>query len=599
LFNFGKEEDMKRLILVSVIIILLGCSGHDVKPVPIVREKPLEIASLPTTQPEEDIILNTMEKEMKRAIDKLKIEGQEKPYFISYILVDFDTLNIEGNFGALTNSARTRIKPLMVDVRVGNYRVDNSKVEPGPYSPELDMGEMMAEGALEYAQAPLEDNPDRLRHLLWLATDYKYKKAIVDYEKKKSSLALEEEDKERPDDFSQGRPSVSINKLVKLNINKEEWEKKTRDYSALFKKYPYLTGGKINFTVVAMNQYFLNSEGSKIRFGEMRYEIRISASAKAKDGMNLTLGRNFYATSVDKLPSKDKISQEIENLAKELTTLKDAEVIKSYKGPVLFEGGAAGVFMLEVLGRALQADPRKFKDNPEFLDKLNEKIMPDFISVYDDPALKTFNDECVAAGHYAFDDEGIPAQRVNLVEKGVLKGFLLSRSPVKGFSKSNGHGRASAWGEPKASIGNLIIESTKRSPTAELKKLLIEECKRKNEPFGLIIKSLGKEDEEGGYRIIIRGQGAAVERGTTLKPILLYKINVDNGKEELLRGAEIAIRSPLTIIDKIVAVGNDQSLVNLENESVISPSLLFSEMAVKKEKAEKGSEPILPAPPLE
>lgn len=291
-------------------------------------------------------------------------------------------------------------------------------------------------------------------------------------------------------------------------------------------------------------------------------------------------------------------------MVKELEGLKEAKKIKFYKGPVLLEGEAACIFMLRVAGHPLEGDPKVFEKEGEFLDLVDQRIMTESITVYDDPTIERYNDTLLA-GNYRFDGEGIPAQKVTLIERGTLKGFLLSRSPIKGFSKSNGHGRRKSWEWAKPCVGNLFVETSEGISRDELKKALIEECKRKNKPFGLLITSIEGEGEEVPRIIIIGCHGPSkkpTRQVIKLRPTLVYKVYAEDGREELVRGAEILVRSPVTLLDKIIATGNDPYVYNGTHEgqpvSVVSPSLLLSELVVKKVKKGKGSLPILPPPEL-
>lgn len=274
---------MRQLTLIS-ILILVSCIAQEI----MVQD----------TKQRRDPIFKVMREEITRAKERLQIEGEARPYFISYTLADIDNVNIEADLGALTGSSRKRSRPLTVEVRIGDYKIDNSKAEKERYAFDIDIGDVIAERMLERCCAPLDDDPDKLRHLLWLATDMKYKKAIYDYKKKKSALALKEEEDERPDDFSQERPTVSVGKVFRLKLDKKGWEEKIRGLSSHFKKYPGLVSGKVRFSAVVNNRYYLNTEGSRIRTGKRRFSLTLSASTKAKDGMELKLQRKFVAASV-------------------------------------------------------------------------------------------------------------------------------------------------------------------------------------------------------------------------------------------------------------------------------------------------------------
>ncbi len=539
----------------------------------------------------ENPILSAMESELNRSMKKLRMEKQKRPYFISYLVRDRKSIIIEGSRGSITESDRNHYRNLYVDLRVGDYRLDNSGVERKRW-------EWDEEGwRYRYVRLPIEDDTLALKHKLWQVTDYKYKKAIEEYKKKKREVALKPE-KERPDDFSKEKPSIYIGEEVDLSLNIPEWEERIRKYSEIFNEYKDILISRVRFDAQALNRYFVNSEGSKIQDGSILYSLEIEAETRCKDGMLLRDLQRFYTWK--DFWKDEEIEEKIRGIAKRIMRLKEAEPVKSYTGPVLIQSPASSAFFSAVLAPLLKGDKKRFEKEEGLLDKVGERILPPFVSVYDDPTIKSYKGE-VLVGSYRFDDEGIPAQRVTLVDKGVLKNFLLSRSPIKGFNKSNGHGRME--GEKVApKIGNLIIETSSPLPFTQLKERLIEECKRQGKPYGLLIKSVKLPEERfRGKRIRIFISGVSEKEGrpplSGFPPLEVYKVYPD-GREELVRGAEVLSSPPLSTLGKILGLGDDPKAFSISfgKSSVVAPSLLLSEIEIRRTKKDMRPPPILPPP---
>ncbi len=512
---------------------------------------------------EENPILRAMASELGRSMGKLQLEGQGKPYFISYRVTDYATVAVEGYLGSITESSGSRFRNLIVDVRVGSYELDNSGVDRqrGDFNEE--------DWRYRNIRVPVENDTVSIKQRLWLATDQAYKKALEDFANKKKNLALNPDTEARPNDFSREKPEVSIGDEVTLSVNKKEWEERVKRYSLIFKAYPEVQLSRVRFDAGAATRYFVTSEGSNIQDGAVRYWFEISGETRSGDGMPLRGSRQL--TSYDGSWSDELVEREIRQLAEGLTKLKDAPACDAYAGPVLVQASAGASLFAAVLAPLFEGDKKRWKDEEGLENKVGERILPASVSIFDDPTIKEYKGE-VVTGFYRFDEEGVPAQRVSLVENGVLKNFLLSRSPVKGFPTSNGHGRANLWEKPRADIGNLIVESQAPAPFSQLKKQLIGECKRQGKPYGLLITEL---------------QFPAV--------VEVYKVYTD-GKEELVRGAELVSGSPFATLGKIIGLGNDPKAVVASRGSVVTPSLLFSELEIRKIKKGIHPPPILPPP---
>ncbi|MBN2380392.1 TldD/PmbA family protein [candidate division WOR-3 bacterium] len=541
-------------------------------------------------------ILDAMEAELDRSMSELELEGEMAPYFISYQLVDRKEFYTWASQGALMGSDSTHNRFLDVKVRVGDYSFDNM-----PLPEDLggwDQDENDHNEQYRKVPVPLTDDPAALRHALWLLTDLRYKWALKQYAKKEGERAREVEE-DRSADFSKVEPVTYTEDEATYVVDQQAWDEKVKGYSRTFARYPEILESRVSFSAEARNDYFASSEGTRLQHGKVYYWLRVSASTQAPDGMWVESYRTFFGWNESDMPSDEAVRIEIEALVDEVLALRDAPVMEAYVGPALIEAQAAGVFIHETYGHRLESQRIESKVYGEtFKDKVGKRIMPAFVSLCDDPTIKEYEGMPVN-GRYLFDDEGVPAQRTELIRNGVLVNFLCSRRPVKGFPASNGHGRAQmeypGYGDISVTRqGNLILETTKPVPISKLKKQLLSLCKKQKRPYGLIfIRS------EGGSTGIDRYDMESFQSF----PLLVYRVDANTGEEELVRGVKFG-GTPLVALDKIVATGDDPAVFNghcgAESGSVpvglVSPSLLLSEIEVAKQPAGNLKPPILPPP---
>jgi TldD protein len=487
------------------------------------------------------VVLDAMNNELERSQKKLKLKGYENPYFISYQIKDNTYYSIEGKYGAIVSSDKTRVRRLFVDVRVGDYRFDNSiKGRSG--------GGIPFDGA---SSVPLDNDPEAIRTVLWQETDYAYKEALTQYLNKKA----ENVQQVKEDDFgsfTKEKMHIFYSPELTLSFDPGKWERTVREVSSVYKDYKELLNADLSLSAQKETVYFINSEGTQYIRDEILYSLDADVSSRADDGRVIENSRNLYYVTEGDIPSVEELKKTIRDMVEETLTMRQAEVIPPLSVPALLEPEAAGVVFHEALGHRLEGERQIDDDEGQtFKEKVGKKIIPDFLSIIADPSMKSFKGTHLM-GYYPFDDQGVPGQRTVLVEKGVLKSFLLSRTPVKGFQYSNGHGRASYGQAPMARMSNTIIESSREYPKEKLKELLIEEVKRQNKPFGLIIKSMeGGETNTSSYNF-------QAFRGT---PLVLYKVDPKTGKETPVRDIEI-VGTPIVTVNKIIATGDDYAVFN-------------------------------------
>ena len=537
-------------------------------------------------------ILDAMKEELERNRTRLKLGENGPPYFISYSVKDLTQAYVAARYGALFDDSTNRDRRVFADVRVGSHEIDNSVNEEFDFNFSL-----KGTSYTTRKEAPLDDDLTALRTALWLITDEKYKTGLFNLLKKKGEAVYVVDDPKKPPSFSREQPSAYIGPVAAYTFDRARWMALVRKVSARFNEAGKIFDTDVRVTADKEVRYFVNSEGSRILTEQTFYGVHIYAVTRADDGQLLDDSRDYYGFREAELPSDDKLMKDAESLIQELLALRAAPAIDPYTGPAILEAEAAGVLFHEAVGHRLEGDRMdNDAEGKTYKGQIGRAVLPSFITIVDDPTLATLGGKSLN-GYYRFDDEGIPAQRVPLVEAGVLKNFLVSRHPVDGFLKSNGHGRAQLNRRPVARMANLIASSTKQVSDAELKQMLIAEAKRQGKPYGLIIR-----DIQGG-NTNTSSFGYQAFKGI---PRLVYRVDARDGKETLVRGVEV-VGTPLSAVSKIVATGKTQGVFNgfcgAESGNVpvstVAPATLLREIELQRVIEGKDRPPILPSPAAE
>lgn len=530
-----------------------------------------------------------MAAELARNQQQLQLKGHEPPYFMSYQLKDYDQAAISARYGAIFTDGTSHDRRLAVDVRVGSYEFDSSVPE------EMDFL-VSTKGTSYYARTdgPLDDSPTALRTALWLLTDEKYKSALAQFLKKKGEDVYTVEDPKRPPSFSKEKPNTYAQEPVAFPFNREHWKQVARNVSARFNSHPELFDSDVHITADKVKRLFVSTEGSRIVTEETLYGVHVTAVTRADDGQLLDDSRDYYSPTEAGLPDEAKLDEYADKVITELLALRKAPAIDPYTGPAILAPEAAGVLFHEAVGHRLeghrQDDDREGKT---FRGQEGKQVLPGFISIYDDPSMRAMQGEPLN-GYYLFDEEGVKGQRVPLVEKGVLKNYLLSRQPVEGFLLSNGHGRSQSSQKPVARMANLIVESSKQVSDEELKRQLIAEAKREGKPYGLIIRDItGGNTNTASF-------GYQAFKGV---PRMVYRVDVRDGKETLVRGVEI-VGTPLSAINRVIASGQKPAVFNgfcgaesgMVPVSTVAPAVLLQEIELQRTMEGKDRPPILTSP---
>ncbi|MGC2526570.1 MAG: metallopeptidase TldD-related protein [Candidatus Acidiferrum sp.] len=529
-------------------------------------------------------LLATMRTELERSMKAF--QAQDPPaYYIGYTVTDTQRAEVSGSNGALLNSNENRNRWLEVSVRTGSYDLDDTHK----------VGDRQQTSAGPGTSVPIDDAPDVLRRAIWLETDSQYRAAAEALIKIKSSKEVKVDSVEnRAPDFSHEQPHTYISEPVSFTLDRKPWEEKVRAYTANFRQSTAVINSIVTFTAQAQNVFQVTSEGTELQFGQIRYRLELFIQGKAPDGMDLDRYYNFDWVKPSEAPDDKAVFAAEATMRKELEGLVAAPLVEPSVGPALLTGRAAAVFFHEVFGHRAEGHRQKDSDEGQtFAKKVDQPILPSFLSIVDDTTMKKLGGEDLL-GYYEFDDEGVPAQRVTLVDHGVLKNFEMSRSPLVGFPHSNGHGRRQLGATPVSRQGNLIVESSKTLTDAQLRAKFIELIKEQGKPFGLLI-----DDIAGGFTFTGRGQPQAFQ----VQPLVVYKVFPDGRPDELVRGVDI-VGTPLAALTKIVATGDKTEVFNgycgAESGSVpvsaSSPAILTSELEVQKKEASTDRPPILPPP---
>jgi TldD protein len=541
-------------------------------------------AGRPTSESSATAVLTAMQTELDRSFDALS-KTDPPAYFISYTVTDRQYTEVSGSNGALLSSTTDRARWLEVQTRVGSYQLDDTHK----------VGDRPPSWTSPGTTVTLDDDIPVLRREIWRETDRQYRAATEALIKVKTSQQVEVQTAEgNAPDFSHEEPHVSVGSPVDIHVDRTPWEQRVRRYTAAFSTSPAVLNSIATFSALASNQYQVNSEGTKLAFGLVHYRLELFVQSKAPDGMDINRYANFDWLDSKDEPSDKTVMASVQRLIQETEALDKAPLVDPFAGPALLTGRAAAVFFHEVFGHRAEGFRQKdINEGQTFTSKIGEQILPSFISIKDDPTEATLNGEMLL-GNYPFDDEGVPAQDVVLVDRGILKTFLMSRSPLVNIPHSNGHGRRQLGYVPVARQGNLIVSSTKTMSNEELRKQLIALAKQQGKPFGLLI-----DDIAGGFTFTGRGQPQAFQ----VTPLVVYKVFTDGRPDQLVRGVNI-VGTPLVSLTKIVATGDKQEIFNgycgAESGSVpvsaVSPAILISEMEFAKKETSTDKPPILPPP---
>jgi TldD protein len=576
-----------------------------------------------------DHTLQAMWDEMARAKARLELKfpGTDepvRPYYLEYRLLDLDVREIVGEFGALMSSTHTRNRFMNVQARVGDYKQDSSNF----VSDEGFRGFIGPTGSVG-----IDRDYDSLRQDLWIATDQAFKEAVETYSRKRAylgSLARQTD----IDDFSKVVPVKNIEPLVTPDWSGRNWEQEARETSAALRAFPEIQESKVTYYLVYATEYLLTSEGTEIRTNRCFAATEAGLSTLASDGMQLNHYYATYAPKPAELASVADVKKGLNVAGSELMAMRASPPAPDYTGPVLFEARAAAPLVAQVLGPALngarppvafQPVMEQFLSNiggkSDWVNRIGARVLPTSVTVVDDPGAKQFVGKPLIGG-YRVDDEGVPAEKVTVVENGALKELLMSRRPGPDSEKSNGHGRSAFLNDAKPTPSNLFFSSSETVPAAELKKKFLDICRANKQEYCLEVKEMDNPAisllHQEDFSELLASYGGGAGNGDRL-PLIVTRVYVADGHEEMERGARITGLNT-RVLRNVTAVGDDPFVYNYMQtqiagfagtalgafgsaqnglpSSVVAPSLLFEELDVRGARGEPKRLPLVPAPAI-
>ena len=537
------------------------------------------LAAVPAVAAESPV-MEALKAELARSMEILG-EQPVPPYFLSYEITERETASATAAFGALTSSSRGRSRYLDIDLRVGDYGLDNTRPIRGVRNQRTTV------------RIPFDDDVDAIRSVVWNATDERYKQALEALTKVETDIQVKVEAEDTSADFSHEAPTKAVGGSTRLDADLADWERKAKLYSAPFAGHDRVYAASATVSGTAETRWFVNSEGSEVQTGESSYRVFVSARTKADDGMTLPRYESFFSFTPGGLASDDTVLRAADRMVADLAALREAPLVDPYTGPAILSGRASGVFFHEILGHRIEGHRQKRADDGQtFKKKVNERILPQGFTVSFDPTRRQAAGRDLV-GAYRYDNQGIAGRAVVVVDDGVLVDFLMSRTPIEGFPGSNGHGRKQYGYSPVSRQSNLIVEVRDAVSRDALKAQLLAMIRDSGRPFGLFI-----DDIQGG----ITTTGRFMPNAFNVQPNMVYRVHPD-GREELVRGVDL-IGTPLTTLSRVVAADDQVAVFNgfcgAESGSVpvsaAAPGILISQVEVQKKGKSQERPPILPAP---
>jgi len=611
-------------LLAAFAIPLAAAPGHDARTVSGVAAAAAARPQALVPDSETDQTLRAMHDEMERARTRLQLPGVDKPFYVEYRLLDLDVRSVTSSFGSLVASSTTRNRFMSVDVRVGGYHLDSSNF----------LSEDGFQGFLgSTGEVGIDRDYNSLRQDLWLATDQAYKQAVTQMSLKQAFLRSLTKPPEI-DDFSQERAVVQIDQRQEPDWTSRNWEEEARKASEVLKTFPQFNGSRVNYYMVYVTYYLMNSEGSTIRTSRSLAAIEAALDTQADDGMPLHDFYSVYAARPADLPDAETVAKSLAQTATELAELRASPLVSDYTGPVLFDPAAAGSLLAQAMAPSLSGARRplsmtqtydaimeRFGGRSEWSGRVGTRVLPTNVSLVDDPTAKEFQGQALL-GNYVVDDEAVKAQRVSLVESGVLRNLLMSRRPGPDFGISNGHARSAMLSDTLPLSSNLILQASDGLDAAALKKKFLSACHDDGHEWCLEVKrmdnpalsSIRQED----FNDFIGGIAGGIASGERM-PLVVYRVYVADGREEMVRGGHIEGLT-LRSLRNVLGIGSDAGVFTyMQNpaggfagtalgafgsaqggipSTVVTPSLLLDEIEIRGFHGEPRRLPIVSAPPL-
>lgn len=512
-------------------------------------------------------LVNALSAEISYQMERLQQEPV-KPFYIDFSVTDVYTTEVTSNLGSIIRKFHTAERFFSPLYRVGSAEKDSWGIKPG---------------SLPVVAIPIDDNPSHLKVHIWTICNQSFRNAVTAFNREKQQSVVEDDQEAGLAVFSAVDKQIYSDKPLpeqKLAFDTTLWAKRLNGYTMGFSASPLFLEARAGLSYVVERKTFVSSEGSAIEENSLRTNLVITAAVQAADGMILTLSENYFAFSPDELPSEAEVLADLERLRINLLALREAPLAEAYVGPALLSGKAAAVFFHEIVGHRLEGKRmRSTKDANTFKSKLGEEVLLSTLSLRDDPTLQKVGNTSLA-GHYRYDEEGVAGEPVQLVSNGMIKGFLMTRTPLTGFPKSNGHARARRGYLPVSRQSNLILSTSNPQSDAALRKALKEEVQKQGKEFGYFISQIS-----GG----VTSTNTASINSFQITPLMVYRVYADDRPDQLVRGLNF-IGTPLGTLTQILAAGSDTGVFNgmcgAESGAVpvsaVAPSLLVEKFELQR-----------------
>jgi predicted Zn-dependent protease len=563
-----------------------------------------------------DVPMQAMKDELSRSLTQLQLQKMDKPYFLAYRMDDINQTAVSAMLGSLTQEQPTHMRLIGVEVRVGDYALDNSN-----YMSLRNFGGGMAGMFSSIGQAPLDDNYQQIRRNFWIATDTQYKKALEDLSAKRAALEMRKHADDIPD-FSKEPPNIETEAPAGLQVSFDELKSLARELSAVFRGTPDIYNSSVDVEFRNYYTRYVNSEGSSFTRPQPVFKLQINARTQSADGLPISDSIELFGRTLTDLPPKDILISRTRAMADRILKLRSAASLERYNGPVLFEGPAAAEIFTQQFATGLMAvrtplsDDARFEiffnqmmsqlGGASFVDKIGGRVLPEFLSLSDNPLLPDYKGARLL-GTSKVDDDAVKTRETRLVDHGVLKTLLATRVPVRAVPHSTGSRRG--WGPAPT---NLILTSEKSLPPDDLHKELLRRAKDRGLDYAIVVRRVGGGGAASFMRMAMRMAQQSGQAGDSMAEV--YKLYAD-GHEELIRGAELADMTAAAFKD-IVAVGDtpvvftDEFIprvgalfslgISASSDvpvvSAVVPSLLFEELTVVKTEGPFPNPPISPSP---
>jgi hypothetical protein len=550
-----------------------------------------------------------MRDELARSVGELELQGFGKPYLLAYELDDGHHATIEASFGALVASNVEPSRSVAIDLHVGDYALDNTNFASTDRFSGFDRDRVV--------MLPLDNEYDAIRRALWLATDRVYKRAVETLEHKRAVAKAETKNADDVGSFSKAVTNDIVDDHPVPRLDRARLEALAKKLSGVFRTNPDVHVGRVAIHAGGAREVFVSSEGTASVQSGSFVRVTVDCETQADDGMPLRDHLAWFAETVDQLPPEPELVAQVEQLSKQLSALRTAPIVDDYAGPIVFDDVAAPVLVRALLVDELAGTPAVKSDHAgaqadasALAGKVGQRVLPAGTTVVDDPTLKRLGTFALA-GAARFDDEGVPAAKVSVIENGVFQRFLMSRIPRKGFPQSNGHGVATAFSAPRAHPMNVIVSSTRGVADAELRRRAFAAAKDAGVRYVLYVDRFA--NGRSGRDDLDSSAGAA---DSVPRPAVMRRVYLD-GHEELVRGGKLgelplkALKDMLAIGNKSVvytylgsplATGNARIAALLGDSglgymaSVASPALMFKDIDVKRPTGTHRKPPIAPRP---